>query len=174
MATFATALLLALLAAAAQGVLYYRDRTPGRAVTAQVGQQVELAGTRLRVQSFTVAASLPNEDPTEPAVAGPPGSLLVLVVWTQQVFDPGVKLDVHRCQTSLVADDGTIWHDDSDLTYGLRRPKALTCGDSDDFPLVLGRERQLGSSYVIPARYAESVRWRLSLDEEQQVVEFRR
>lgn len=171
---FAVALLLALLAALAQGLTYYRDRTPVDPVLAAVGQTVEIGGTRQTVRSFTVATTLPNSDPAEPPVHGPDGSLLVLVVWVQQVVDPSVVLAEHSCDTRLVAEDGTRWHEDGDFSYALARPEALSCGDSKSFPLVLGRERAIGSSYVIPARYAEQISWQLSFDSGQHVLQVRR
>ena len=171
---FGAALLLALLAALAQGLTYYRDRAPADPVAAVVGQPVELGGTRQQVTSFTVAATLPNEDPTEPPVHGPPGSRMVLVVWTQQVLDPAIKLDEHSCETTLVADDGTVWQPDGDFSYALARPVALTCGDSDDVPLVRGRVREIGSSYVIPARYADRIQWQLALDSGRRVLRVHR
>ena len=171
---FAAALLLALLAALTQGLTYYRDRTPAEPVLAGVGQTVELDGTRQQVRSFSVAATLPNEDSSEPPVHGPPGSRMVLVVWTHQVVDPAIKLDEHSCDTSLVADDGTIWHEDGDFSYSVARPRALTCGDTDDSPLLLGRDREIGSSYVIPARYADRIQWQLELDSGHQVLRVHR
>ncbi|MET0693723.1 MAG: hypothetical protein ABWY56_07320 [Propionibacteriaceae bacterium] len=173
MAAFAVALLLALLAALAQGLTYYRDRTPAEPILAEVGQTVALGGTRQTVRSITVAPTLPNADRAEPPVRGPDGSLLVLVVWAQEVVDPAVKLDEHNCDTTLIADDGTIWHPDGDFSYSVARPEALTCGNTDDFPLVLGRVREIGSSYVIPARYADQISWQLAFDSGKQVLRVR-
>ncbi|HEY5822698.1 MAG TPA: hypothetical protein VIT20_12020 [Propionibacteriaceae bacterium] len=169
---FLVALVIALLAASAQGLIYYRDRRPALATHAGVGQPVDLDGTRLQVRTFTVAAELPAQKADKPPVRGPAGSLLVLIVYEQQV-DAGVKIDEHFCDTSLVGDDGTIWQEDDTVGYQLRRPEALTCSDSDDQPLIPGVSREIGVSYLVPARYADQLSWRLSLDEDHQVVEFR-
>ena len=126
-ATVAAAVLLALLAAGQQGVTAYRDRSPAIAVSARGNEPVTLGNTQVAVRSFTVAPTLPAQDATDPPVRGPEGSVLVLVVWTQ-VVGPGVKIDEHFCDSSLVADDGTVWPKDSDYTYAVRRPDALTCG----------------------------------------------
>ncbi len=172
-ATVAAAVLLALLAAGQQGVTAYRDRSPAVAVSARGNEPVTLGNTQVAVRSFTVAPTLPAQDATDPPVRGPEGSVLVLVVWTQ-VVGPGVKIDEHFCDSSLVADDGTVWPKDSDYTYAVRRPDALTCGHSDSRPLVVGQPREIGDSFVIPARYADQVRWRMSFDDGRQAVEVRR
>lgn len=167
---FAATLVGALLATGFQGLTYYRDHTPAPAVQARVGEPVQLGGTRLAVQSFTVAPQLPPDDPKQtgkPPVRGPAGSLLVLIVYTQQV-DATVNPDGHVCDASLVADDGTIWEEDDDFGYQLSRPVALSCGSTDDQPLEVGAIREIGASYLIPARYADQVRWRLSVPDADQ------
>lgn len=173
---FLLALVCALLAAGGQGYLSYADRTPAAALQARVGTELQLDGTRLTVRSFTVAPGLPAADPDRPdgpVVRGPAGSVLVLVVYEQQV-DATVDVTGHFCDASLVADDGTTWGEDGDLGYALRRPEALTCADSDDQPLRAGALREIGASYLIPARYADQVRWRLEVQPGARAVEFRR
>lgn len=171
-AAFVVALLLAVLVTGGQGYLYHSRRTPGAAVAARVGESVTLGGTRVLVRSITAAPELPAADAGDPPVTGPSGSVLVLVTWEQTILDPALPLDAHFCDATLVADDGTVWTDDLDHTFGIRRPKALTCSGSDDAPLALGVPSTVGECYVIPAGYASRVRWRLSWDEDRHVAEF--
>jgi hypothetical protein len=170
---FAAALLLALLVTGGQGWLYLDRRSPHPAVPAAVGQVVTLGGTEVEVRSFAVAPELPAAEAGDPPVRGPEGSVLVLVTWVHTVVDPSVDLPEHLCESTLVADDGTVWTYDSEVTYGIRRPEALVCSDSEDHPLRVGEPRRIGTSYVIPASYASSVHWRLSMDGDREVAEFR-
>jgi len=171
-AGFAAALLLALVAAGTQGVLATRDATPPMTSTAGVGETAVLGGTSVVVDSLTTAAALPAAEAGAPDVTGPAGSVLVLVVFTQRV-DAGVDLERHFCTSTLVADDGSVWDTDDELGYRLRRPKASTCGDDPSDPLRSGEPRQIGASFLIPARYADQVRWRLSLDDDRTRLEVR-
>lgn len=96
--------------------------------------------------------------------------MLVLVTWEQTILDPALPLDAHFCDATLVADDGTVWTDDTDYSYGIQRPEALTCSGTDDAPLAREVPRTVGESYVIPAAYGSRLRWRLSWDEDRHVV----
>jgi hypothetical protein len=164
-AGFAAALLLALAAAGAQGVLSTRDETPPVTSTARVGEAAVLGGTTVVVDAVTTEAG-------DPDVAGPAGSVLVLVVFTQRV-DATVDLERHFCTSTLVADDGSVWDTDDELGYRLRRPEASTCGDDTSDPIRPGEPRQIGASFLIPARYADQVRWRLSLEDDRTRLEVR-
>lgn len=169
-AAFGLALLLAVGVTGSQGYLYHARRTPAAALSARVGQSVSVGGLAITVDAITVAPELPSEDAGDPPAKGPAGSVLVLVTWQQTVLDPAVPLDSLFCDATLVADDGTVWDDETEFTYGVRRPKALTCAGTDDAPLVRDEPRAIGKSYVIPAAYASRVRWRLSWDDDHHVV----
>ena len=171
-AGFAAALLLALAAAGAQGALSTRDETPPVTSTARVGETAVLGGTTVVVDAVTTAAALPAAEAGDPDVAGPAGSVLVLVVFTQRV-DASVDLERHFCTSTLVADDGSVWDPDDELGYRLRRPEASTCGDDTSDPIRPGEPRQIGASFLIPARYADQVRWRLSLEDDRTRLEVR-
>ncbi|WP_375425201.1 hypothetical protein [uncultured Friedmanniella sp.] len=171
-AAFAVALLVAVLVTGGQGYLYYAQRTPAAALAARVGESVTLAGTQVSVRSIAVAATMPDTDAGDPPVTGPAGSVLVLVTWQQTILDDTVPLDAHFCDATLVADDGTVWTDDLDYTYDLRRPQRLTCSGTDDAPLARNVPVTVGESYVIPAGYGSRVTWRLSWDDDAHVVVF--
>lgn len=171
-AAFAVALLLALAAAGTQGVVLHRDRVPAAGRPAGVGEAVQLGGAEVVVRSITVAPALPAAEAGDPAVRGPAGSVLVLVVFTQRV-DATVDRATHTCTSSLVADDGSVWETDDTVGYALRRPEALICGDTTSTPLRPGALREIGASFLIPQRYAGQVRWRLSLDDDRYLVEVR-
>ncbi len=169
-AAFGLALLLALLVTAGQGYLYYARRTPAAAVETRVGESVTLGGTQILVRSIAVAPTMPAEDAGDPPAEGPPGSVLVLVTFEQTIVDARVPLDAHFCDATLVADDGTVWTSDTNYTYGILRPKALSCSGTDDAPLVRNVTLTVGQSYVVPAAYGSRLGWRLSWDEDRYVL----
>ena len=138
-----------------------------------MGEPVVLGGTEVAATTITVAPALPAAEPGDADVRGPAGSVFVLVVFRHQV-DATVDRERHSCTSTLVADDGTVWEPDDVYGYRLRRPEAMTCGDSGSSPLRPGVERQIGASFLIPARYADQVRWRLSVDDDAHLVEVRR
>lgn len=167
------ALVLAVVAAGFQGSVYERARVSSvQAQQARIGETVTLDGTEIVVTSVTVAPALPAAEAEDPPVGGPAGSVLVLVVFTQLV-DSSVDRTTRTCSSTLVADDGTVWETDDDYGYRLRRPAELICGDTESSPLQPGVLREIGVSYLIPARYADRVRWRLSMDD-RYLVEVRR
>lgn len=169
---FLVALVLAMTAAVTQGVVYQGEAGPGNAQSARIGESLSLGGTRIVVDSITVAPELPAAEAGEGPVAGPAGSVLVLVVFTQ-VVDASVDRETHTCSSTLVADDQTEWPTDDGYGYRLRRPEGLVCGDTDSSPLVSGQAREIGVSYLVPARYADQLRWRLSVDGGRYLVEVR-
>jgi hypothetical protein len=172
------ALLLALGGALGTGFYSYAKLTPaGPQHTLTIGESVEVHGVRYRLDSFTEAESLPGEKDDDPPVRGPAGSLIVLIVISQTIVDRTVRLDEHFCDATLVADLGagpaTVWKPESDVTFALRRPAALGCGDTSDNPLSYGVERPMGFSFVIPAAAAGAVSGRLSTDDDSVVIAFR-
>lgn len=172
------ALLLAVGCALGTGYYSFARLSPTRAASAlRPGESVEAGGVRYRLDSFTVADELPAEEAGDPPVRGPAGSKVVLVVVSQTVVDRSVVLDKHLCEMILVAEPGgptaTTWRPESDVTFALRRPEALSCGDSKDQPLRYDVERPVGFSFVIPAGSAASVFGRLSSDEGRTVIALR-
>lgn len=171
------ALLLAVGCAVGTGFYAYAKRTPARPQSILTpGQTVEAHGVRYRLDSFTVADSLPAEDKGDPPVRGPAGSVLVLIIVTQTVVDRAVRLDEHLCEATLMSDTGrpaTIWRPESDVTFALRRPEALGCGDSSSLPLAYDVPRPMGFSFVIPATAAGAVSGRLSSDDDSVLIALR-
>lgn len=172
------ALLLAIGCALGTGYYSFARLTPtGADYSLRPGESVEAGGVRYRLDSFGVADSLPAEEADDPPVRGPAGSKVVLVVVSQTVLDRSVALDEHYCEMILVAEPGganaTTWRTDSDVTFALRRPEALSCGDSDDQPLDYDVERPVGFSFVIPAGSAGSMFGRLSADDDETVIALR-
>ncbi len=162
------ALAAALLCAIGTGYYPYARLRPG-AVEAHlhVGQNAELAGVRYRLDAFDVAPALPAEDPADPPVSGPAGSVLVLVVVSQTVLSQQVGLDTHTCEVTVEAEPGsasaTRWRTESDVTALIRRPPAYGCGDTPSNPLAYGVPRAMGFSFVIPADRAGAVLARLQV-----------
>ena len=172
------ALVLAVGCALGTGYYPYLKRTPAQPQqTVSPGQSAEAHGVRYRLDSFTVAESLPAEEKDDPPVRGPAGSFIVLIVITQTVIDRSVRLDEHFCDATLVADGGggpaTVWKPESDVTFALRRPAALGCGDTSDNPLRYDEARPMGFSFVIPAAAVGAVSGRLSTDDDSVVIGFR-
>jgi hypothetical protein len=154
----------ALLVAAATGWYPYAKLSPAAAdATVRPGESVQLAGVRYRLDAFTVAASLPAEQRGDPAVAGPAGSVLVLVVLRETVLDHTVRLDELTCDVTLTDDAGTVWSTDSDFTSQLARPAAYGCADTPTNPLRYDVERATGFSFVVPADRAGHLAARLEL-----------
>lgn len=172
------ALLLAVGCALGTGYYSFARLSPTQAEYAlRPGEAVEAGGVRYRLDSFTVADELPAEETDDPPVRGPAGSKVVLVVVSQTVLDRSVVLDDHLCEMILVAEPGGVnaitWRTESDVTFALRRPEALSCGDSGDQPLDYDVERPVGFSFVIPAGSAGSVFGRLSIDDDETVIALR-
>lgn len=154
----------ALLVAAATGWYPYAKLSPAAAdATVRPGESVRLAGVRYRLDAFTVSPSLPAEQRGDPAVAGPAGSVLVLVVIRETVLDHTVRLDELTCDATLTDDAGTVWSTDSDFTSQLARPAAYGCGDTPSNPLRYDVERATGFSFVVPADRAGHLAARLQL-----------
>ncbi len=136
------------------------------------GEDVLVAGFGYRLEQFSVAASLPADDADDPAVSGPNGSVIVLVVFTQTPT-AGATLTGHGCRFSLRGADAT-WEPDSELIDPVRRPERRTCSNLDDDPLRVGRPQQIGVSFVIPAAAAGQLTFRLVIDERDQLLELHR
>lgn len=170
---FVVAVALALVAAGVQGTAYPRLGGSTVVQQAHVDETVALGGTEIIVTSITVAPELPAGEAGDPPVRGPASSVLVLVVFTQRI-DSTVDRETHTCSSTLVADDGTEWPYDDTYGYQLKRPDELICGETDSSPLVPGVRREIGASFLIPARYAEQVSWRLSVDDDRYLVDVRR
>ena len=156
---------LALVVAGVSGWYPYAKLTPDRPeATLRPGASVEIAGVRYGLDRFEVAATLPAEDPEDPPVRGPEGSVLVLVVITQTVLDRAVPLDDHFCDTTLVDDTArTEWRTDSDFTSLAARPAAYGCAGSSDEPLRYDSPQQVGFTFVVPAAAAGHVTARLEV-----------
>ena len=172
------ALLMALGCATGTGYYAYARHTPAQPQhTLTPGQSVEAKGVRYRLDSFTVAESLPAEEKDDPPVRGPAGSEIVLLIITQTVVDHAVRLDEHTCDATLVADGGhgpaTVWRPELDITFALRRPEALGCGDTSSNPLAYGVDRQIGYSFVVPASVTGDVSGRLSSEDDSVVIALR-
>lgn len=160
------AALAALLVAAATGWYPYAKLSPAAAdATVRPGETVQLEGVRYRLDAFTVAPSLPAEQHGDPAVSGPDGSVLVLVVLSETVLDHTVGLDDLTCDATLTDDAGSTWSTDSDFTSQLARPAAYGCADTPSHPLRYDVERATGFSFVVPADRAGHLAARLQLGE---------
>lgn len=171
-AGFVVALVLALVAAGVQGTAYQREDRSTAVRQAYLNESMALGGTEIVVTSITVAPEMPAEEAGDPPVRGPAGSVLMLVVFTQRI-DASVDRETHTCSSTLVADDGTEWPYDDTYVYQLKRPEELICGETESTPLVPGVRREIGVSFLIPARYADQIHWRLSMDD-RYLVEVRR
>ena len=148
----ATAAAAALLVAGVSGWYPYANLTPGRPVaTLRLGASAEVEGVRYRLDRFVVAPTLPPEDPKDPPVVGPAGSVLVLVVVEQTVLDRSVRIDEHFCDTTLVDDGTNEWPVDSDFTSLIARPASHGCADTDDAPLRYDVPQDTGFSFAVPA-----------------------
>jgi hypothetical protein len=158
---------LALIVAGVSGWYPYAQLAPGRPeAVLRPGAHAEVDGVRYGLDRFEVAASLPAQDPKDPPVRGPEGSVLVLVVVTQTVLDRGVTLDDHFCDATLVdAAGSTVWQTDSDFTSLAARPAAYGCAGSGDAPLRYDQPQQVGFSFVVPAAEAEGVEARLQVSD---------
>jgi len=157
------AVLAALVVALVSGWYPYAALAPAApAATLHLGESAELDGVRYRLDRFVVAPALPAQDADDPAVAGPAGSALVLVVVTQTVLDRSVHLDAHFCDATLT-DGSTVWETDSDVTSLAARPAALGCADSDTAPLRYDVPRETGFTFLVPATAGARVSGRLSV-----------
>lgn len=174
---FVLALVVAALAALGTGAISYRKLAAGDALSATVSagpdQSVVLGGYSYRLDSFGVAASFPAEDSGDPVVRGPRGSVIILVVFTQTPVDPRVSPDDHSCIFMLRGPAAT-WEPDTDFTTLMRRPKLQTCSDLDDDPLRVGRARQVGVGFVVPAAAAPQVTFQASIDSGRRLLELHR
>ena len=160
----ALAALVALLVAGATGWYPYAKLSPAAAdATLRPGDSAEVGGVRYRLDTFSVAPSLPAEERGDPAVSGPAGSVLVLVVVSETVLDHGLALDELTCEATLTDDAGTVWRTDSDFTSALARPAAYGCGDTSSSPLRHDVERPAGFSFVVPTDRVGHLAARLQL-----------
>lgn len=173
------ALVVAIGCALGTGFFAYAQLTPARPQHVLTpGQSVEVDGVRFRLDSFSVAETLPAQEAADPPVRGPAGTMIVLVVVSQTVTSRSVRLDEHFCDVTLVAEPSgarsPVWKPETDFTYGLRRPTALGCGDTSSNPLAYDLERPMGFSFVVPATAAGDVAGELSTDDGRTVIGLRR
>lgn len=170
---FLALLVLALALCLVQTAAILRFRDPSPAVTARVGEPVEVNGVRLRLDRLEVAPRLPVKPDQEPVVAIP-GASLVGVWLTLEVTDPARDLSRLSCYLTLVDDRDRTWTTDYDVGYRAALPERSTCASTETSPVSPNQPYLVGAAFTIPADAAATVRLRLELSTDQVLVEFAR
>lgn len=154
--SFVLALVFALAVAGWKGWTLWRAQQPQDPdMTIRVGRTVTLGGSSYRVDGFSARTSFPNQDPKEPAVKAPAGSMLVLVTVTTEILDRSINPKTHYCSASLRDDRGRTWDTEPDIAYSIKRPEAVSCNGTSDHDIVPGRPLQVGFGFLVPATAAD-------------------
>ena len=74
----------------------------------------------------------------------------------------------------MVDDQRRRWITDSDLNYRAAGPDRTTCSDTDDAPVRIGQPYAVAVAFMVPADAGDSVRLRMELPTDEQVIEFAR
>jgi hypothetical protein len=63
----------------------------------------------------------------------------------------------------LIDSGGRVWRIETDLTYALKRPEALSCVGTSEKPIEPHRPLQVGFSFIVPDDAVDDVDLRLQL-----------
>lgn len=156
-----------------QGFAILAFRDPGPTVTARLGESVEVAGARYRLDEFTVARDIAAK-PDQGPLTAMDGALLVRVVLTIEVFDPAKNVDELYCNFGLVDDRRRTWTADFAVNYLAAGPERVTCANSETNPVAAGTPYAVGNAFTIPADAGPNVTLRLELPTDRELIEFSR
>lgn len=165
---------IALLVALATGAHAYLALEPlGPDATAGPGRTVTVAGVDYRLDRFAVGTRFAPDEAGDDPVRAPTGTEIVLVTFTRTVHDRRSPLDEQFCDVSLRAGDD-VWQTDDTVTYGIARPRRLTCSATDDAPLAYDEPARIGVAFLVPAGKADRAVLRIEVDGGDHVVELHR
>ena len=148
---FVLALALAVGAVGWQGARRYAfaDPTPGPVLP--LTEPMVKPGLSVVVTGVRRAPSFPAQDAGDPPVTAPAGGEFVLVAFTAALTSPTATRDDALCDFYLIAPDGTRWSVESDLSYAIRRPAALSCSGSGGTDISPGHPVRGTVSFLVPA-----------------------
>jgi hypothetical protein len=156
-----------------QGLAILAFRDPQPTVSARLGEWVEVAGARYRLDEFTVARDLAAK-PGEGPLLAMDGALLVRAVITIEVVEPAKNVDELYCTFGLIDDRRRTWTADFDVNYLAAGPDRVTCANSETNPVEAGTPYAVGNAFTIPADAGPSVKLRLELPTDRELIEFSR
>ena len=168
-------LAIALLLCLMQGFAILAFRDPRPTARATLDQVVEVAGVHYRLASLTVATELAAKPDEGPLVA-PNGALLVRAVVQIEVVEAAKDIGTLYCTFSLIDDRRRRWTADFDVNYRAAGSEQVTCSGTEDAPVRAGQpvRHSRGRGLHYPGRRRSSVRLRLELPTDSQMIEFAR
>ena len=168
------AIAIALATAGWQAWIYWSPRNPKPDVITPVGNQVGAHGATFRIDDVRVGREFPSAQ-GDATVTAPKRAVIVLVIMTTEIVDESLPGKDNLCETTLIDPAGRSWRTESDISFDLKRPEAVSCTGTLDRRIRPHRPLRVGFSFVIPADAADDFDIRLALPrDDAYLIEFTR